>query len=71
MLVSKDERAGCQLCVATVADDGSLTLRLRLPDALAGQHGKYLVIPGVRFKYGHEQVLAALESNAEYSAFRR
>jgi hypothetical protein len=34
---SKDETAGCQGCVASVADDGSLTLRLRLPDAL-GKH---------------------------------
>ena len=71
VLGSRDETAGCQLCVATVGDDGSLTLRLRLPDALGGEHGKYLVIPGIRFKYGHEQVLAALDSNAEYVAFRR
>ena len=71
VLGSRDETAGCQLCVATVDDDGSLTLRLRLPDALAGEQGKYLAILGVRFKYGHEQVLATLESNAEYAAFRR
>ena len=71
VLGSRDGTAGCQLCLATVADDGSLTLRLRLPDALAGAQGKYLVIPGVRFKYGHEQVLGALESNAEYAPFRR
>ena len=68
---SRDETAGCQLCVATVADDGTLTLRLRMPDCLANQHGKYLVIEGVRFAYGHEQVLAALQSNAEYTAYRR
>ena len=61
VLGSRDETSGCQLCVATVADDGSLTLRLRLPDCLAEQHGKYLVIEGVRFAYGHEQVLAATE----------
>ena len=71
VLGSRDETAGCQLCVATVADDGTLTLRLRLPDCLADQHGRYLVITGVRFKYGHKQVLAALESNAEYAAYRR
>ena len=71
VLGSRDETAGCQLCVATVGDDGSLTLRIRLPDCLAGEQGKYLVIPGVRFRYGHEQVLAALESNAEFAAFRR
>ena len=71
VLGSKDETAGCQLCVASVDDDGSLTLRVRLPDCLADERGKYLDIPGVRFKYGHGQVLAALESNAEYAAFRR
>ena len=71
VLGSRDETAGCQLCVAAVADDGTLTLRLRMPDCLAGQHDKYLVIEGVWFAYGHEQVLAALQSNAEYSAYRR
>ena len=70
VLGSRDETAGCQLCVATVADDGTLTLRLRMPDCLAGQHGKYLIIQGVRFAYGHEQVLAALQSNADYVAYR-
>ena len=49
VLGSRDETGGCQLCVATVADDGTLTLRLRIPDSLAGQHGKYLTIEGVRF----------------------
>ena len=71
VLGSRDETAGCQLCVATVADDGTLTLRLRLPDCLANQHGKYLVIPHVRFAYGHEQVLAGLQCNADYAAYRR
>ena len=71
VLGSRDETSGCQLCVASIADDGSLTLRLRMPDCLAEQHGKYLIIPHVRFAYGHEQVLAALASNAEYAAYRR
>ena len=71
VLGSRDETSGCQLCVASIADDGSLTLRLRMPDCLANQHGKYLVIPHVRFAYGHEQVLAGLQSNAEYAAYRR
>ena len=71
VLGSRDETGGCQLCVAEVADDGTLTLRLRMPDCLAEQHGKYLVIEGVRFAYGDEQVLAALGSNADYAQFRR
>ena len=61
----------CQLCVAAIADDGTLNLRLRMPDCLAEQHGKYLVIEGVRFAYGHERVMAALEANADYAHYRR
>ena len=68
---SRDETAGCQLCVTTIAEDGSLNLRVRMPDALAEEHGKYLLIQNVRFAYGHEQVLAALQSNAEYIRYRR
>ena len=71
VLGSRDETAGCQLCVATVNDDGTVTLRLRMPDSLAGLHGKYLVVPNVRFAYGHEKVLAALGSNTEYAVYRR
>ena len=41
-----------------------------MPDCLAGQHDKYVVIEGVWFAYGHEQVLAALQSNADYAAYR-
>ena len=71
VLGSRDETAGCQLCVATVTDEGTLTLRLRMPDCPANQHGKYLTIEGVRFAYGHEQVFAALQSNAEFTQYRR
>ena len=72
VLGSRDETAGCQLCVASVADDGTLTLRLRLPDCLANQARQVPGHPeGVRFAYGHGQVLAALASNAEYVAYRR
>ena len=71
VLGSRDETGGCQLCVAGVAGDGSLTLRLRMPDCLAGEHGKYVVIEDVRFAYGHEQVLAALQANLEFAECRR
>ena len=62
VLGSKDETAGCQLCVATVQDDGNITLRLRIPDALAAKYGKYLVMDGINFHNGHAQVLAALQN---------
>ena len=71
VLGSRDETAGCQLCVAAVTDNGTLTLRLRMLDCLAGRHGRYLTIEGVRFAYGHRQALAALEGNADYSRYRR
>ena len=73
VLGSRDETAGCQLCVAAVNDDGTLTLRLRMrmPDGLAESHGKYLVVPNVRFASGHDVVLAALGSNTEYAVYRR
>ena len=71
VLGSRDETAGCQLCVATIAEDGSLNLRVRMPDALAERHGKYLLIENVRFAYGHDQVLAALQSNFEYAGYKR
>ena len=71
VLGSRDETAGCQLCVANVADDGTLTLRLRMPDCLAERHGKYLLIENVRFAYGHDQVPAALQSGVEYIGYRR
>ena len=71
VLGNKDETAGCRLSVSTVAGDGTLTLRLRLPDSLASQHGKNLNIEGMSFAYGHEDLLAALDSNAEYARNRR
>ncbi len=59
VLGSRDETAGCQGCVATVQEDGSITLQLRLPNALAAS-GKYLEIPRLRFAYGHAAVVAAI-----------
>ena len=71
VLGSRDETGGCQACVATVAEDGSVTLRLRLPDCLAGEHGKYLVFERLHFNHGHHQVLVTLDSCREYWKYRR
>lgn len=60
VLGSKDETAGCQSCVATVAEDGSISLRLRLPNAFPRKH---TVISGLWFAHGHEAVVAAIGRN--------
>ncbi|MBF8263155.1 MAG: Transposase, partial [Parachlamydiales bacterium] len=60
ILGSKDETSGNQGCTASIAQDGSLTFRVRLPDALIPQYGKYLVLPNIRFAYGHDVITAAI-----------
>jgi IS605 OrfB family transposase len=63
---SKDETAGNQTCTATVQEDGSFTLRLRLPDELA-KNGPYIHIQNVKFKYGQDQLLASLKNETAIS----
>lgn len=60
---SADESTGCQLCNLSAQQDGSYTARLRVPDALVAQHGKYLTLRGIRFAYGSEPIAAALRNN--------
>lgn len=67
LLGSKDEAAGNQSCTATLQEDGNLTLRLRLPDALVEKFGKYLLIQNIHFAYGHETIISNL-MNEETSA---
>ena len=43
-----------------LAPDGSITLRIRMPDRLVPQFGKYQLIPHIRFAYGHEAIKAAI-----------
>jgi IS605 OrfB family transposase len=62
VLGSQDETAGNQTCQASVASDGSLNLQLRLPNALA-KTGNYLTLTGIRFAYGHDAIVAALQSS--------
>jgi len=62
LLGSKDESSGNQSCTATIAEDGSLSLRIRLPDALLKKYGKYLTLSGIHFQYGHQNIIAALQS---------
>jgi IS605 OrfB family transposase len=59
ILGSKDETAGNQTCTAGVNENGSISLRLRLPPALA-KYGKYIHINNVFFAYGHQAILASI-----------
>ena len=60
VLGSKDEVCGNQSCSAFLQEDGTLSLRLRLPHVIAKSHGSYLVIPSIKFNYGHKDIVAAL-----------
>jgi IS605 OrfB family transposase len=62
VLGSQDETAGCQSCQASIAADGMLNLQLRLPNAMTTV-GKHLIITGIRFEYGQEQIVAALSAS--------
>lgn len=62
LLGSKDESHGNQSCTPTIAEDRSITLRIRMPDALIPKHGKYVLIPNVRFAYGHEAIISAIQN---------
>ena len=63
---SKDELAGNQNCVTTVAQDQTLTLRVRLPNALKA-YGKYLYLQNVSFAYGHDYIMEALRQKQTIS----
>jgi IS605 OrfB family transposase len=71
LLGSKDETSGNQSCTATLEPDNSLCLRIRLPDCLANKHGKYLAIAGIRFAYGHQEIVKTLQFCAERNQRQR
>ncbi len=62
LMGSKDESSGNQSCTATVASDGSFSLRIRVPNCLADKHGKYLLFSGIHFQYGHQEIVNTLKS---------
>jgi len=61
---SKDESGGCQSCVAAMNGDGSLKLRLRLPNALGG---RYLILESLRFEHGQDKILESLKAKRAIS----
>lgn len=63
---SKDETAGCQGCVAKAETDGTLTLKLRLPDS-NNSSGKHIELTGITFAYGQNKLLEALSAGTAIS----
>jgi IS605 OrfB family transposase len=60
---SHEEVSGNKTCTAQVEEDGSVTLRLLVPAGLRlAPSEKHLVIPNVRFGYGHAEVVAAIDA---------
>jgi IS605 OrfB family transposase len=67
LIGSKDESGGNQSCTATISGNGTLSLRLRLPDALRGGSAKYLMLDNVWFEHGQWELYSALESGQAIS----
>lgn len=68
LIGSKDEAGGNQNCTASIAENGTLTLRLRLPDALIEPgKGKYLLLENVWFEHGQWELYAALDAGQAIS----
>ena len=74
VLGSSDEAGGCQGCTLLPGTDGTWTLRLRLPEAMVEQHGQYLYLTNIEFRYRPELIAQAVASNAlrreQAAAFR-
>jgi len=65
---SKDETGGNQSCKAKVAEDGTLSLTIKMPAALIKQGAPaFLKIDNIAFTYGQERVLQALQTGTALS----
>ena len=67
LLGSKEESHGNQSCTATVSEEEDISLRIRLPDAFLplNENNKYLVLSGIRFKYGHKDIIESIKACEE------
>lgn len=69
LMGSKDETNGNQSCTPTVAENGTFSLRVRIPDALLARNNgdKHLELTNVWFEHGHLELLAALDEGTAIS----
>jgi IS605 OrfB family transposase len=63
LIGSKDETMGNQSCIATVNDDDTINLRIRAPDYLQEQFGKFVTINNIKLHYGQQEILEAIGNN--------
>ena len=59
---SKSETAGNQTCVAQRQDNGTLALRLRLPNGLVVDGMKHVELPAITFNYGLADIETTLDA---------
>jgi hypothetical protein len=72
VLGSQDETAGNQSCRGELVQDGSLNLVLRLPNAMVSQgQSKSMLLSGVRFAYGQDQIITALASSQRVASLTK
>lgn len=60
LIGSSDETAGCQNCQLSI--DGNI--KIRVPQALFNQFGKYVAAIGIQFNYGHQDIEYALKKGS-------
>ena len=69
---SKDETMGNQSCMALInCKNNTIDLKIRVPHCLENKYGKHIIIPGLGFKHGHAQILAAINCNITRSTYAR
>lgn len=71
VLGSKDETAGNQSCIATINENGKLSLKLRVPNALSEQFGKHLCLENVALHYGKDEIESALAENQKRNQLQK
>jgi IS605 OrfB family transposase len=65
LIGSQDEISGNKTCTSTVEEDGSISLRLLVPSTLRIDGEKYARFAGLRFGYGHAEIVAAINAANE------
>ena len=71
LIGSKDETAGNQSAVATLNESGNLDLRIRVPDRLISQFGKFVHLKDISFEHGDEHIKQTLLDNYKRQTLKK